>query len=205
VAALGRWLTQHREWYESEFMKRVVPIMDAEISGVELIRRIASFAPAGERVHVLGIQNIKGTAFDFVLRWARLDQIDRALGNACIDAPGALETLAGLGELEDFEAEFVARRVRELAPPVEARERIKAAVAQLGVGTASANARGPARRALRILAGMAEAVADPAISVLRTRRARRIMSDLVHDRIETRRAAGMLRRLEDAQDGGWLM
>jgi hypothetical protein len=68
-----------RACYQALFDEALVPIYDATVTGDMILDRIASLAPPGAYIEIMGLQNIKGTGLDFVYRWVSINVVDRAL------------------------------------------------------------------------------------------------------------------------------
>lgn len=206
-----------RQLFTELLLERVRVLEDADATGDQVLDFVVSQIPPGVRVRAMGMQNIKGTGLDFVYRWIaydhvssllqRLSRADRAEAlvvlrelrshpdYGVLDARAAYETVSRLrgGDLQQWpdvaqEAELTEIQLRDLAA-----ER----VAALGRRRRRLSLRGA------LLAGI-ESSLDYLHSVHRRRRARRILDDLVDQRISHPRAAALMRELNGLQKGGWL-
>jgi len=205
----------YRAAYRALFLETVVYFQDEAAKGDAVIDFVARQAAPGQRVHILGVQNIKGTGLDFVYRWLSIDRVEQTLARMK-SAPtsraamlnwllahkdfGLLDSLRALGELRD-----VRRQVdrdpawaphKHLVETVLARIELIAAdhQARLAAGGKQGNA---------ILARL-ERLFDHFDSIRRRRIAQRVLADLVTHRIGRDRAALLLREVTDRQKGGWL-
>lgn len=214
---LRDWLAAHVEWYRAAFMSTVEVLSDPATPGVDVIRRCAIQAPPGAPVHVIGMQNIKGTGLDFANRWVAIGRLHRLLedlGGFDLQAQKAAgRALRLLNGLADFEHQEVCARLEALVndgdlPPEQGTaarqllERFEEA-APGGAGTARRSRERSA--ALRAVLGWFEVVLDPLASLRRTRIVRRIATDLQQERISTARAIELLNREVKAQKPGWLV
>jgi poly-gamma-glutamate synthase PgsB/CapB len=223
---LPAWLEQHRAWYRQWFLSSVHTVWNFGIKGPDLIRHIGSLCAPNARVHILGIQNIKGTGLDFAERWVRQGDIERAVERVCSREPSQQEkgrqTLRECGEFEDFEKELIVRNCRRFLdenPTVDyaTKRLVDDLVAQVlpKAGEAEAEAKKAAivaaqapesrwRKLLKRAASPAERLADSFASVARARTARRVMKDLSEGRIAGKRASLILKEMTSKQKGGWL-
>lgn len=190
---------------------RTVALTDPGLSGDQVLHRIASTAPAGARVRVLGSANIKGTGLGFVYRWL---SIQRVLGLAVELAEGGVrQREAALRALASHPSYGVADVTVALAA-------IKAAI-EAGTMQRSgldAEASGLAARLERLLeenrAGLS-ATAEPgtrarsrswfrmnfdvADSVARRREADQLYRDLATRRVGLARAAEVAKAITNRQ------
>ncbi|MEZ6188725.1 MAG: hypothetical protein R3F62_27450 [Planctomycetota bacterium] len=81
------WARKHREWYRGLFWEGVLQRRGHPDQGPGLVPLIAGRCPSRAQVHVVSMQNIKGTGLDFALRWVRQGAIDRALGGSRASTP----------------------------------------------------------------------------------------------------------------------
>jgi poly-gamma-glutamate synthase PgsB/CapB len=112
--ALPAWLNNHRTWYRQWFLSSIHTVWNYSIKGPDLIRHVGSLCAPNARVHVLGIQNIKGTGLDFAERWVRQGDIERNLERVFSRDPRqqerGIQFLKECGKFEDFERDLVRRR-----------------------------------------------------------------------------------------------
>ena len=76
-----------RAAYRELFLERVTRVDDSNASGDQIVDLCVRLAPPGQRVSLLGAQNIKGTGLDWVYRWLAVDAASRAL--ARLASPGS--------------------------------------------------------------------------------------------------------------------
>jgi len=214
---LSSWLSRHREWYREAFLATVQVIPDPSTPGVETIRRCAGQAPPQTSVHVIGMQNIKGTGLDFANRWVALGRTHRLLqelGGFDLQAhEAAARSLRQLKQLSDFEHEEVCARLRALVNDgtllaVQRREaqRLLELFHERSAGAEGGGGSAKPRSALtlRLLAWL-ELPLDTISSVMRTRRVKRVARELMAERISTPRAIELLEKDVKAQKPGWLI
>ncbi|MCA8921986.1 MAG: hypothetical protein KDD82_09270 [Planctomycetes bacterium] len=216
-ASIESWARKHREWYRGLFWEGFFAVEDTMIKGPALIRLISRRCPPGAKVHVVGMQNIKGTGLDFALRWVRLGGIDRSLGrltsfNAAMQAR-ALESLRETKDLVDFEVDLIRRGIeevlegevslgfrRELTTYLES---LPSDPGQAALPKPDAAATRPPPGWIKLLVKF-EPLLDWAASVWRTGRARRATQDFRDERISMDRAVDVLHDMTVQQKGGWL-
>ncbi len=200
-----------RAW-ASLMREAVILVEDPGATGDQIIARALQAAPPGVEVWLMGVQNIKGTGLDFAYQWVfwrDLQQCIEKLRNRSQDR--RLEALTGieqnpLGSALACEAALEALRPLLVDADLNARaaalfRRVEARRDDLlaaRTGAPSPAARQPL--AVKIL----ERVLDPFDAILRSRRARQILADLVRQRISHRRAQAALRDLSARQKGSWL-
>ncbi|NUN47317.1 MAG: hypothetical protein HUU15_00630 [Candidatus Brocadiae bacterium] len=220
-AGLAAWLDSHRTWYRQWFLSSVQAVENYYIKGPDLIRLVGSQCPPNARVHVLGIQNIKGTGLDFAERWVRQGDLLRAVERVC--SRDALVQEKGLafirecGKQEDFERDLIRRKAQAFLdenPSVDYGTRrvindLLASAAEPeapaeGAAVEAAKAEGPRKRVLRLIAGPLELVLDSFASIWRAHRARVVMRDISNGRVAGKKGVEMLKDLTGAQKGGWL-
>ncbi|MCE9584508.1 MAG: hypothetical protein K8T20_18625 [Planctomycetes bacterium] len=223
--AMAGWLESHRKWYRDWFNSSVYTVLDYYIKGADLVRLVGSLCPPNTRVHILGVQNIKGTGLDFAERWVRQGDIDRAMDRICTrdvsPQEKGMQFIKECGKLEDFEKdlirrrcerfleenpslEFGARRVvnellSQVRTPVEGEEVSKLDPAKL------AQPEGRLKTLARRLAGPTELVLDSFASIFRAHKARVVMKDLSNGRVGGKRAVAILKEMTNKQKGGWLV
>jgi hypothetical protein len=200
--------------YRELFLDAMIVVADPAETGDAIIDRCARACPPGTTVSLMGIQNIKGTGLDFVYRWLAVDQVtawcaEIASGDAdrrlralraleAFDDHGLLDTGVASAALEKLPAAGLSGAdlayVRKVQAKLVRVHRDK--LAALGV----VHGKDWLGRAI----DQAERWIDPIDSVRRHRRAKRVMRDLVAQRISHDRAAVEMRRLYDRQKGGWL-
>ncbi len=219
---------QFRDLFKAIFMSRLRFVPDADASGDEVCDQIARWAPPGHRVRVMGMQNIKGTGFDFCLRWVsleRVQQLCRQLGDdRSYVRYGALLALAGNEEAGILDAPVALDAVRAVKSDARNQEmRMKAQIEQtiehlekrvavvrgrLGGASKPKENRSALRRAIDavvfVVLDVIEKGLDAGDAKRRKWRATQILDDLVAERISHARAAIELQALMKRQKGGWL-
>lgn len=223
---LVAWLESHRAWYRQWFLSSIHTVWNFYIKGPDLIRHIGSLCPPNTRVHILGVQNIKGTGLDFAERWVRVGDIDRAVERACsrdtAQQDKGVQFLKECGVFQDFEQDLIRRRCGQFLeenPSIDFGTRrvvndvlamVKAPAEQDGPAGSSPEAppdapEGRLKSLLRRLAGPTEVIADSFASIYRAHRARVVMRDLSNGRIGGKRAVAILKEMTNKQKGGWLV
>ncbi len=223
---LSGWLDAHRKWYREWFLSSIHTVWNFYIKGPDLIRHIGSLCPPNTRVHILGVQNIKGTGLDFAERWVRAGDIDRAVERVCArDAAQqdkGMQFLKECGVFQDFEKDMIRRRCEkffEENPSVDFGTRrvvndllamVKAPMEGEGEQPAAQDVKpdapeGRIKTLLRKLAGPTELVADTFASIYRAHRARVVMRDLSNGRVGSKKAVAILKEMTNKQKGGWLV
>ncbi len=203
-----------RTAWRALFLDRLVLVHNPEATGDQIIDRLARSLPPGAHVTAMGIQNIKGTGLDFVYRWVNADEVIRELEalddtdeGRRIDALRAVANSADPGVVGAGTARARLTEHAERALSAEergaldyARRRIEEQHRALMQGLSASTERSPVARVLdRVEDGV-----DFVDAVLRTRKARRIIADLVGQRISHGRAAVEMRKLNKRGKGGWL-
>ena len=193
------------------FTATLVPFVDPNLTGDQIVDAVARACPPGFRVRIMGIQNIKGTGLDFAYRWVslattvrRIDALERCMGEHAVAAAFAIAETQGLGVLDLDVAEHAVRQAAARSDGKCAREldavadriaaRLRDRVAALGRASTRAGAW------LRPL----ERVLDVWDGVARRRRADGVLEDLEAGRTSHGAAAQALRDLMKRQKGGWL-
>ncbi|HZH78482.1 MAG TPA: hypothetical protein VEY88_20805, partial [Archangium sp.] len=177
-----------------------------------LVDLCVRLTPPGQRVSILGAQNIKGIGLDWVYRWVAVDGASRAL--AQLASPRESIRQRGLDSLEATEdhglldtglVRVALARRQGLSPEEQARvEGLRRRYEELHAGRIAAlTGRGGTGRWDTWLDRL-EQVLEVVDSVWRRRHAEQVMSDLVDARITHARASVELRVLTDRQKGGWL-
>ncbi|MCA9540264.1 MAG: capsule biosynthesis protein CapB, partial [Myxococcales bacterium] len=200
--------------FRALFLARLVVVDDAGATGDQIIDACARALPPGVRATVMGIQNIKGTGLDFIYRWVALDKVVGLLRQ--LDAPAqhtrveALRALAGTTDLGlvasgTARARLVAHGKRNLdAEERGALDHARRQIEERHRHAADGLGRQAERSALSRLADFVEDAVDFIDVLRRTRRARQVMDDLVHERISHDRAAIEMRAINARGKGGWL-
>ncbi len=161
---------------------------------------------------MMGVQNIKGTGYDFALQWMAWRDVHRLLAPLRAEPPRLDEGLSQVerAQLDNrLSCEVVldaldvidgnkghAARVKAL------QDRVRARVEALASPGGASRAGGS--RLTRGLLAVLEGLMDPFDAVLRRWRADRIYRDLVAKRISHPAAQRELYRLVKRQKGGWL-
>ena len=227
VAAAGaRWADQGagdgrtrriRDLFADLLLERVRPLDDDAASGDQVLDFVARQLPPGVRSRAMGMQNIKGTGLDFVYRWIAYDHVTGLLGRLeSADRPEALEVLRQLRNHPDYGLldsraahETIARlrteRLHAWSDVAQEAELAEIQLLDIASRRAAAITRGRDRLSIRgALLALIEGSLDYLHSVLRRRRSRQILDDLVRQRISHPHAAALMRELTRIQKGGWL-
>ena len=201
--------------YRAMFLAQVYTVEDAGASGDQIIERCARQVPPGTDVTLMGTQNIKGTGLDFVYRWLALDLVVRTLRDQ--QSPREDRRLAALAELEGFEDHglvdtglaraILARPPAHRPTPDEAaaRQRIASKVEAIWARRKTALVEQKKAGLLDRIARWGEGWLDWVDSIHRTHASRRIVDDLVDQRISHGRASIEMRKLVGRIKGGWLI
>lgn len=214
-----------RELLKGLFMRKLLPIHDAHVSGDRIVDFIARHVPPGHFVHIHGCQNIKGPGLDWVYRWINLDAVHRACAEledhrsdvrmdalvrlatntdyGILDAPFALEAVRASRE-KPYNQDMAFQTQADLAlEHIEqrlraARDAVAGTVERAGLLARIAGA------ALDGLSDVLEKVLDAGDSKARRRAADEVRRALVARRMGHDRAAAELRAIVRRQKGGWL-
>jgi hypothetical protein len=201
-----------RRWFS-----RKVVVIDGQVSGDQIVRRICEATPPGFLNRIMGLQNIKGVGLDFVYRWQAWEKCHEACG--LLRSPKVQNFQEGLQMLVDHQefgwlgAETIRATVEEVrGSPRAHRERFQAELdeilARLSQALQQSDAREsgtPRRDGLwSTVLDLVEQFLDVADVVKRRRRASQIYRDLAAERISRQRAAAELRAINERQHGGWL-
>ena len=212
AAGLDDFHARMRASYRELFLERVTRVDDSNASGDKIVELCVRLAPPGQRVSLLGAQNIKGTGLDWVYRWLAVDAASRALVQLASPRESvrqrgldALEAAEDHGLLDTGLVRVALARRQGLSPEertvVEGlRRRYEEAHAER---LAALTAGGSAGRWDRVL-DRVEQVLEVVDSVRRRQWADQVVRDLVDERITHARASIELRALTDRQKGGWL-
>jgi len=196
-------------------LERTRRLRDAKATGDQVLDFVCSQLPPGAHVHVMGMQNIKGTGLDFVYRWISLEQVSERVHQLGSSGPAdAQRLLRWLRDHPDYgvlDARLALAAVQQYAagqPEGECRAEAAATAKQLrGVAHAREQALRTGRRRFSPLGAvlrLVENALDYLHSIHRRRASRRVFDDLVHRRISHAQAASRLRELTSVQKGGWL-
>ncbi|MDQ1257365.1 MAG: hypothetical protein QG656_1969, partial [Candidatus Hydrogenedentes bacterium] len=201
------------KWFES----KLVVVEDPYASGDEVVKRVAESAPPGLLNRVMGMQNIKGTGFGFVLCWQAWERCHRACAQLQSDDPPTVEE--GLRTLAAFQEYGLLSEMHAIETidavgqsPVAQNERFQAELAVIKSNIEGAMER--VRQELSVvrrsgwlihLVEAIEAFMDAGDGVRRRKQADRIYRDMVQQRIGYDRAARELQALHHREKGGWLL
>jgi len=198
------------------FSESVVYLDDAGASGDHVLDFAARECPPGHRVHLVGVQNIKGAGLDFAYRWVSIGEVHSALTRLRGQPSERAATLRWLrahrdyGLLDARRALSEVRRARYLASEDSAwaphRNALEALVGELEEVVRQRQAKLEVRRPgwTSGVLGRVERLFDTYDSLRRRRRADRVLRDLVRRRVGRGRAARLLRDVGSRQKGGWL-
>lgn len=210
-----------RKVYCELFVDTLHPLDNAALSGDQIIKACASFAPPGTQVHVMGTQNIKGTGLDFVYRWASVGGVERILRglrdprrskvvqalNMLREHPdyGIVDACMALETLETLKHGAQGTLGLSVQDELQATElHLKAVIQRRAALLEGQPGKAPGRLGLRVGLRSLEQVLEPLESVRRRDRARVISEALVEGLLSHERAAQELRKLNKEQKGGWL-
>ena len=201
-----------RDAYRALFEDQVVALHDSTLTGDQIIDLIATSAPPGARIDVMGLQNIKGTGLDFVYRWVSLEAVDRAVTKARSGSPEEVE--AGLRALlvhDDYglyDSTYALRSMAEIrasaTPGLAAR--IDAVIARTTPIVARRQAALSAKRSRSagdVLRGFIGKTFDYLDSMRRQSMAREVLDDLVAGRVSHAGAAVEMRAVVARAKGAW--
>jgi gamma-polyglutamate synthase len=208
-------LRLYRENVRSLWLQRIRILWDSHATGDQVIDRIAREVPPGHDARLLGCQNIKGTGLDFAYRWISLDQVCRTLSRLRNDPQGRSDSLRWLMAHGDYGLVDVRLALEELraikasgAPEWAAHQsELDATVGKLerleADKTAKLAGSEPAGLLVRLMTRL-EPLVDHLDSTRRSRWAKRVMEDLLEQRISQANAAVLLRDIVARGKGGWL-
>lgn len=206
-----------RELLWAWFQKKLIVIHDYYAPGDAIVQRIVEETPPGFMNRVMGIQNIKGTGFDLVAKWQSWEQCHKILELVKSSDPREMErgmeqwaSFSDYGLLSEdtvrvfipeFKSSASAQDERTQARLMlvenqfqrtleQVKERLRQETGQKGVFT-------------RILDWL-EGFLDAGDAVKRKKKAEKIYTDLVNQRISHPRAIKELNALNKRQKGGWL-
>jgi poly-gamma-glutamate synthase PgsB/CapB len=204
-----------RQDVRSLWLDRIQIIWDSHATGDQIIDRIAREVPPGHDARLLGCQNIKGTGLDFAYRWISLDQVCRTLSRLENDPQTRSESLRWLMAHGDYgltDVRLALEALRAIAASDThewgaLRSELGATLGKLERLEADKTAKlAGSRRAgllVRLMARL-EPFVDHLDSTRRSRWARRVMEDLLEQRISQAQAAVLLRDIVARGKGGWL-
>lgn len=201
--------------YQALFLEQLVFVDNPDAGGDQIVDICARSVGPGQRVHLMGCQNIKGTGLDMVYRFMAVDAMDKALvlaGNR--DSRVRARGLAAIEQFEDnglMDSGILAARLRDRppadAPPEElaTRKRLASQMAKLSAAKKKAVAASSSLKSVRQrLLGNVESWFDFVDGALRYHTSRRLTRDLLHSRISHPRMALEMRKLYARAKGGWL-
>ena len=208
--------------YRAMFRESIVALTASDLSGDEVIDRVAHAVPPGARASIQGLQNIKGTGLDFVYRWVSLGEVHRSLtqlheasrdraqreealrGLLFHDDYGLVDAAHALTEVERVRAKDTAAAelpyeptLHKLRAVVETRR--AALAARAGGGNASRSA-----RAAAAVKGFVGVTFDALDSMRRQKMARELIGELLAGRVSHATAALGMREIVARTKGGWL-
>jgi poly-gamma-glutamate synthase PgsB/CapB len=212
LTAAPRVESLFRDTYRALFLARVVALPDSTLTGDQVIDHLAHGAPPGAHIDVMGVQNIKGTGLDFVYRWVSLDAVARSLAKLRSDAGAAREeALQELYAHDDYglvDATEALRVLESFRPTNEELPLFEAVRARLGGIVSKRSAAMGAKRS-RTLADRARLLLgttfDYLDSVRRQSAARRVLEDLIAERISHTAAALEMRSILARAKGAWAL
>jgi hypothetical protein len=196
--------------YEAMYMETIIPLYDSNLTGDQIIDKIASLIPEGSHGAVMGIQNIKGTGLDFVYRWVAVDRVHRAitrLRSASADARsdgirelvvhddyGLLDARMALEAIQQVNDPALASQVASLVPRLnQIIEKRSAALTATRSDTVGDK--------IRAFIGK---TFDYMHSIRRQNQARQVVDDLVAGRISHPQAAIRMRDVVASAKGAWM-
>jgi gamma-polyglutamate synthase len=203
------------EFIKNLMNNRLLIIRDAMISGDDIIRLIVRNTPPGYRIKMIGMQNIKGTGLGFAYRWVSLEKVISAIEKlnsskiesrisaatllSAHDDYGLLDTQLALNALEE------ARNKPENDTP-EMITILDEALKRLSVLTHKKNGNSLSKTGglKTLVSRLLEQLLELGDSKRRQRTVRKVMKDLVNERISSIRAAKIIHDMNKRQDGGWL-
>ena len=209
-AAEGRF---RRLWIDL-YLQSLIVLPDPELAGDHVIEAIARAAPPGFRVHIMGMQNIKGTGLDFAYRWVAWQRTADLLAQlATAPASDAIPIARGLASAEDMgilDLEAAAHAVAALAgrvpagpaaelAPIRASLHHRLAACEAGLEVTKSARKTGARLRLHL-----QQILDVWDGVHRRQQADRVIADLVAGRTSHAAAAARTRALMQRQKTGWL-
>jgi poly-gamma-glutamate synthase PgsB/CapB len=204
-----------RAAYRELFLETIVYSTYEAATGDQVLDFVTRSLAPGQRVHVIGVQNIKGTGLDFVYRWISVDKVEAELARMQEVPTARAEVLTFLLEHRDYglldarRARDALREVRRQAEhdPTWApyRTQVEATLRRLEEVAEDRQARLTAGgREGSALLTWAEHQLDYLDAIRRRRLAQRVIDDLVAQRVSRDRAALLMREVTQRQKGGWL-
>lgn len=202
-----------RDAYRALFMDLIDVVADPLTPGDQVILRCALTVPPGVRAILMGTQNIKGTGLDFVYRWCALDVAQQQLGLLKSQDPEvrrqALQRLAQPADAGLIDAGLVAATLEKRAPEdneAELQAFAHSRARETHLARCTGLNTGPAKGGR--LDGWLSTVESWVEWIDGARRyfvAKRVMKDLVDQRISHAKAAAVMRELDARTKGGWLI
>ena len=203
--------TIFREQYRKLFLSRILYIGDPQATGDQIIDQATGMVPPGSRVHLIGLQNIKGTGLDFVYRWVSVGRIEQLLQRAERDPSLGSSVVGELARYPSYGVADAQLALDALRDPTRFSDVLEDEVHGAALSVASARAK--ARKGLALtnevtfvdrVLGAIERWIDPFDSILRSREAARIRRELIKLRVGKSKAAAEMVKLTKRDKGGWL-
>ncbi|MEM7448127.1 MAG: hypothetical protein AAF355_07795 [Myxococcota bacterium] len=205
-----------RSLYRELFLGSVVFLEDVYATGDQVIDRAVGIAPPGSRIHLVGLQNIKGTGLDFVYRWLSIEKVLRStdsLSTPKFQADDEAQTIRFLGTYGGyglFDCRVALRALRSRIRPDTSSEtkllleRSIGRLEELEQNLAARLSTQHARSIVERIMAVAEQWLDPLDSIARAVRARRVQEAFVYGTLSQTGAAARMREITSRDKGGWL-
>lgn len=197
--------------YRLIFLENVHVVEQVQATGDQVIDHVSRAVPPGNRAHLIGLQNIKGTGLDFVYRWLSIERITSALADLQQDGKRK-QALILLGSYTGYGL-FDCRLAKEaLSAPLgqlgaeetalwqRAAAHVDGLEETLSKKLSAMTKSGPMERACNAI----ERWVDPLDSIHRAWAARRVQNTLALGCISQGRAAEKMRAITSRDKGGWL-
>lgn len=203
-----------RAFYKVAFMENVVIVPSAFATGDQVIHAVTTSVPPGQRIHLVGLQNIKGTGLGFVYRWLSVDRVRQSLDRFGEEPSAREEVLNWLLTYPDYtliDAQMVRKELEpylgrdDLADVETLLKKTFEHVQRIEDAGLQKVERVEAPSVIDRVLLLVERWLDPFDAILRRRRAQRVGLALRRAQVGHNRAAALMREITSRDKGGWLV
>ncbi|MBI2392473.1 MAG: hypothetical protein HYV09_23010 [Deltaproteobacteria bacterium] len=199
--------------YRAIFAESIVSLEDPDLTGDQVLDRIARSVPPGAHARIMGAQNIKGTGLDFVYRWVSIDMVHKYL--ALLESPivdkreEALRALSMHGDYGLLDARLALERIEQVRAhdPHAGTLPYDVATARLREVVAARERKLVVRRGRsvsEVVRGAIGKTFDYLDATRRRRMASELLAALVSGRVSHAAAARKMREIVARTKGAWM-